>query len=449
MTPARPPTDRYHALDALRGFAMLLGILLHAAIPYLHMRFPAWPVQDEHRSLVFDVSLLAIHDFRMQAFFLLAGFFGALLYSRYGALGTATHRLKRIAVPFGLAMVTVIPALQAVSAYAAAAAYHVNPVEAPGSEKYNQVLTAADTPAGVVVHLFESWEFVRYLIPAHLWFLYYLLLCFGLMLPLALLGDRLRDGAIGRRWDMAARWLFAARGRWLILTALTVPVMMLMSIPGVPDTPLDWRPLRQLLGYYFLFFVIGWTLYRQRDLLARFAAGWRAWLLTANLVVLPTALVLYDLSQHPEEIGLASGAALDMPLNAVMSLYTWLMIGGLFGLFLHFLSRERAWVRWLADSAYWCYLVSLPLVVMFQYLIVDWNAPAMIKFLTVSVATMAVLLATYRYCVRWTWIGRLLNGPRDYRQNSNIKSVAAGAASPSAIASESLGSAAASDASSR
>ena len=56
---------------------MLLGILLHAAIPYLHMRFPAWPVQDTHQSRVFDVNLFAVHEFRMQLFFLLAGFFGA------------------------------------------------------------------------------------------------------------------------------------------------------------------------------------------------------------------------------------------------------------------------------------------------------------------------------------------------------------------------------------
>ena len=39
------PADRYHALDALRGFAMLLGVLLHAALPYTAMRVPFWPVQ--------------------------------------------------------------------------------------------------------------------------------------------------------------------------------------------------------------------------------------------------------------------------------------------------------------------------------------------------------------------------------------------------------------------
>ena len=33
-TPQAPATQRYHGLDGLRGFAMLLGIVLHASLPY-------------------------------------------------------------------------------------------------------------------------------------------------------------------------------------------------------------------------------------------------------------------------------------------------------------------------------------------------------------------------------------------------------------------------------
>ena len=68
--------DRYHALDALRGFAMLLGVLLHAAVPYATIPVPFWPVQDSRGTRALDLFLFAVHDFRMQVFFLLAGFFG-------------------------------------------------------------------------------------------------------------------------------------------------------------------------------------------------------------------------------------------------------------------------------------------------------------------------------------------------------------------------------------
>ena len=34
---------RFHGLDALRGIAMLLGIVLHAALPYIPDIDPIWP----------------------------------------------------------------------------------------------------------------------------------------------------------------------------------------------------------------------------------------------------------------------------------------------------------------------------------------------------------------------------------------------------------------------
>ena len=69
-------------------------------------------------------------------------------------------------------------------------------------------------------------------------------------------------------------------------------------------------------------------------------------------------------------------------------------------------------MRWLADSAYWCYLASLPPIVLFQHLAKDWEVASGLKCLFVSAATMVLLLVTYRWCVRYTWIGRILNGPR-------------------------------------
>ena len=41
---------RYHGLDALRGIAMLLGIVLHAALPFMvGMPISIWPT-DKHSS---------------------------------------------------------------------------------------------------------------------------------------------------------------------------------------------------------------------------------------------------------------------------------------------------------------------------------------------------------------------------------------------------------------
>ena len=401
-------SDRYHALDALRGFAMLLGVLLHAAVPYVTIPVPFWPVRETHGNKVFDLALFAVHDFRMQVFFLMAGFFGALLYARYGPAGTARHRLKRIALPLALGMVTIMPALLAVGVYAGSAGGWARVADPAANPELAAAIAAGESPGRLTLLYFTTGEFLHLMIPGHLWFLWYLLLGFAAALPLAWTADKLRDRPVGRSWDAAARWLFASRLRWLVLAAATYPLLLLMEKPLGPDTPLGWMPLWHLLGYYFLFFAVGWTLYRHRDLLHRFARGWLGALLLANLLVLPAILGFLASVPDPSDPRPARH-----PLSALLGLYTWLMVGGLLGLFLRFLSAERAWVRWLADSAYWCYLASLPPVILFQHLVVDWDVPVMVKFVVVTAATTAFVLVTYQYCVRYTWIGRLLNGPRE------------------------------------
>src|SRR6185295_19682311 len=103
-TPARPrsqwgapmavsPVPRLHALDGLRAAMMLLGLVLHSAASYVTITLhEAWPFQDRARSGAFDLLVFTIHLFRMPTFFVMAGFFAALLYQREGARGFLAHR---------------------------------------------------------------------------------------------------------------------------------------------------------------------------------------------------------------------------------------------------------------------------------------------------------------------------------------------------------------------
>ena len=42
----------------------------------------------------------------------------------------------------------------------------------------------------------------------------------------------------------------------------------------------------------------------------------------------------------------------------------------------------------------------------------DWNLPAEVKFLMISVAVTALLLLTYQLFIRYTPIGTMLNGKK-------------------------------------
>jgi hypothetical protein len=77
---------RRHDLDALRAFAMLLGIGLHSALSFFQV---PWPVQDIHQHKFFGIFMQAVHGFRMPLFFL---YHVGLPEERFKKPALATHR---------------------------------------------------------------------------------------------------------------------------------------------------------------------------------------------------------------------------------------------------------------------------------------------------------------------------------------------------------------------
>ncbi len=88
------------------------------------------------------------------------------------------------------------------------------------------------------------------------------------------------------------------------------------------------------------------------------------------------------------------------------------MTFGLMGLFRRVCGVESPTMRYLSDSAYWLYLAHLPLIIAVQYVVRDWPIPALAKFLLIVVVVTSFLLWTYQVMVRYTALGRFLNGPR-------------------------------------
>ncbi|MEO1980627.1 MAG: acyltransferase family protein, partial [Fuerstiella sp.] len=100
---------RRHDLDALRAIAMLLGIVLHGALAYMPIPEAAWPVQDVHQSPAYAIFMAAVHGFRMPLFFLISGFFTAMLWRKRGLTALVKHRGNRILKPMFISMLTIMP----------------------------------------------------------------------------------------------------------------------------------------------------------------------------------------------------------------------------------------------------------------------------------------------------------------------------------------------------
>ena len=129
------PKKRYHDMDALRAFAMLLGIVLHGALSFFPV--PIWPAQDLYQPVIdvptsltatlgkagidapttyspYEFMLHAIHGFRLPLFFMVSGFFTAMLWRSRGLKQLTIHRARRILLPLAIFLpiiwILIIPA---------------------------------------------------------------------------------------------------------------------------------------------------------------------------------------------------------------------------------------------------------------------------------------------------------------------------------------------------
>ena len=380
--------ERLHALDHLRAVAMLMGVGLHGSISYMVYRMNVlWPAYDERPSMVFDVGIGLIHGFRMQLFFLIAGYFARMLIHRLGARGFARHRLVRVGVPF----VVGLPVLIGLQTWLMMWGFGVE--------------TFAELKAFVVSETDAEPTFPT----AHLWFLEFLLIYYVVAVAVWVMGGRRLGEGVTGRVDAAMGVLMRSWWKVLVLAVPLVPLLMMGGLYGEVMSPgMDIVPDVAGVVYYGVFFGFGWLLQRRRewlDLVPRY--GW--WYLAAALPMF--ALYAYVLGHEMGgEVETARWLwAAGLVANAC---YTWLMVFVFMGWFLRVFSGHSERARYMADASYWFYLMHLPLVCFLQIYMVDWPVSVFVKFAVNMAVTFVVLLVSYEWLVRYTWIGRVLNGVR-------------------------------------
>lgn len=91
--------NRFYGLDYLRAILMLIGILIHSVAiinPYAVWRYHSKFYENE----VIYLIIYSTHFFRMEAFFLIAGFFSCMVINKKGIDYYLKNRVKRVLIPF-------------------------------------------------------------------------------------------------------------------------------------------------------------------------------------------------------------------------------------------------------------------------------------------------------------------------------------------------------------
>lgn len=388
-----PPESRFHSLDALRAAALLAGIVLHATMAYLP-GFGAthWPIADRSTSLTMGLTFFVIHIFRMALFFIIAGFFARLLHQRLGSGGFIRNRLRRIGLPFLASMVLIMPLVIAPIIWAAV---QIGAKGGPPPVSQPPVI-GPPVPLG------------------HLWFLYLLLVFYALWLPAHALVARLDAAGILR--DALGRGLRALFSTRLAPLLLALPVALVLIgakwwlvWQGIPVPAVGLVPNFPAMVGYGLAFALGWAIHREQEVLRSLASDWMLYL-AAALAATVGALALAGDAVH---FGLQP---LDPRENqayaACYSLALWCWCFASIGAAVRFLDRPSARWRYLADGSYWMYLAHLPIVWGLQAWMLKWPLHWSVKFtLTLAIAS-TLLLASYRWLVRGSFVGVFLNGRR-------------------------------------
>src|SRR4051812_73189 len=359
LTPAA--TVRYHELDALRAFAMLLGIFWHAAVIADKLPETASGPSD----FAVDLFVGTSHAFRLPVFFVMAGFFAALVIGRAGSASFMRARLRRIGIPFAVSVVVLVPVINALTVWSSYAVW-------------------GEQPRGITVHDLLTPQ------PHHLWFLEYLLVFYGLIVvgrtAVRRLGGSARTGVFA--------WIATSRLRLLLLVPPLAAIWAAHALWLDQGVDASFIPSPAGVVYYGSFFLFGHALYTRRELIPAVRAGYRAYTL------LPALAALVLTQTHGV---VAAIATVTVAWSALFALMGWFAI---------WFNKPSARVRYVADAAYWLYLAHFPLVALLYVELTRYGVPLPIKLIGIPVLVIAGLLVVYQRAIRYTAVGRILHGPR-------------------------------------
>jgi len=387
---------RLDYLDAVRAFALILGIIFHASLSFMPI-FIGWAVMDISTSNVIGVFALVSHSFRMELFFLIAGFFAHMKFHQQGATSFFQLRIVRIGIPFTIGWIILRPLL--VSGWVMGAE------SMQGDVNVLPALTNGFT-------MFESLEGMTkdLLVGTHLWFLYYLLIISVSVVVLRYfieLNSAVKHNILMFSDNVIAKLCYS-RFAILLLAIPTVCCLWFMNHWGVDTADKSLLPHIPVSLLYGGFFTFGWLMHRQSALIEQFARlTWSKVILCFSAIIASVILSSFEMSlAHPQYMLIKASYLFSY---AVMM---WSLVSLAIGACKQLFKQSNKVLRYIADASYWLYLIHLPIVIWLQIAFAELPFHWAIKLTSICLITLIVSLILYDVFVRATFVGATLNGKK-------------------------------------
>jgi hypothetical protein len=370
---------RVYSLDALRAIMMLLGLVIHTVITYAPENFSGvWDLKAKNTNEIFSIALSWIHLFRMPVFFVAAGFFGALLFFKKGPSAMLKNRVNRILLPLLASLLIIWPLVVFTFVYSMQSIAG-NP-------------DALKNATGAIL--------LGYFIPfklAHLWFLYDLFIYSLLFWAIAMLFRT--SNIITDSFNKVNIYLLE-RPILRIAALFTIFFFCLfLNNTYFLETNVDFVIRINIFFNYLVFYGLGWMIYKcdKLDIM-----NWNPEL------QLLAATILFAAGQY---IVRSSGIANNLlALQIIFSLSGTLYVFGFVAFFLRYFSSYSPSLSYVMDSAYFVYLIHVPVAALLPGLLTNAGLPLVVEYFATLAGTIAISFAMYHFLVRNTFIGRFLNG---------------------------------------
>jgi peptidoglycan/LPS O-acetylase OafA/YrhL len=394
-------------LDVARAFVVAGLVVFHSAVVFA--AGASWFVKDPRPSVGFTVFLLWGSLWGMPLLFLVSGMGVRYAMRSRSERSFAAERLARLGIPFVTGLVLLVPPM-----------FYLEQLAQPGiHESYWRFwLTFMNVPAiagGLLPSGTWSSGGVNF-DPAHLWFLYVLLVFSLVLLPLL----RYLAGPRGERLAGRAAAL-ADRHPLATLAAAAVPVMVTEAVFGPDVNTGGWERTAYVFPFLYGFLIAGDA--RFESALAR--ARWPA---LATGVAATVGLLAWASALNAAGTGVMTGATPGWA--ALQGLAGWAWLVALLGFGAAVTARRRKpgtgeprpaaareprWrpaARYANQAVLPFYLLHEPVIVAFAWVIVRWHAPILAKYPALVALSFTATLVIYEIAVRRYRPTRLLFGMR-------------------------------------